>query len=327
VLLVATQDFLAGGFYGKLGDVVGQRWHNKRIIRTYVVPRNPDTQAQRANRGLFAKATKLAQIAFNINKGGDGWDTATVGEFSLRVGTAMRRLKAGMSDTDALPLYPDGYSPSHTLSDPSFSYDTGTKTFTIRSTDPFDVQGRTFGIVIHCFDAFAGKWEDIEYTHVQTGSPSFSFSWTGDGTHAYPSGSTFTASTEDDSSHGGSSVLFPSFSFTQTVKPSMASAISWGTFSLEMGFLSFSPTSSKVLLGHAAEMEGGIHIFSIPDDDWEDTDFSIFLLGDGSLTAGIELGEEHSARNGTYIFAGDTTLETDAAFITFSWPYKAFIWP
>ena len=59
---MAVQNFLSGGYYGKLGETVGQRWKNKRTIRTYVIPRNPRTEKQQANRGLFANAVTFAQI-------------------------------------------------------------------------------------------------------------------------------------------------------------------------------------------------------------------------------------------------------------------------
>jgi hypothetical protein len=257
---MAIQDFLSGGFYGKVGDVVGQRWHNKRYVRTYVKGTNPNTPAQQSNRGMFRKATKLAQLAFNINKGDPSWDTTTKGEFSIRVGTAMNRLKAGMSDTDALPLYPDGFSPSHTLSNPSFAYNSGTSTFNIYSNDTFNVQDRTFGIVIHCFNVFTYSWEDIEYTHNNSGTTQFSFSWTTDNIHAYPTGSTFTAATTDDNTHANFSILFPSFQFQQTVKPTMTANITWGTFSESDNWLTFNPSCNKPISGPPDEIEGMLEI-------------------------------------------------------------------
>ena len=57
---MAKQNFLAGGFYGKLGAMVGQRWKNKRTIRTYVIPHNPNTPEQRKNRNGFAGAVQFA---------------------------------------------------------------------------------------------------------------------------------------------------------------------------------------------------------------------------------------------------------------------------
>jgi hypothetical protein len=324
---VATQDFISGGFYGKLGDVVGQRWHNKRYVRSYVKGTNPNTPAQQTNRGMFARATKLAQIAFNINKGSGAWDTTAKGEFSLRVGTAMNRLKAGMSDTDALPLYPDGYNPSHTLSDPAFAYYSGTHTFRVYSNDTFNVQGRRFGIVIHCLNVFSNQWEDLEFTHTNSGSIQFDFSWTADFIHAYPLGSTFTATTEDDADHAGASVLFPSFAFQQTVKPTFADTLSWGTFTYDGNWLDFHPSLATTILGHTDELEGELHIYSLWDSDWVTSGLSILMEPDGSVSSGVELASENEARPGTYILAGNQTIDRGAAFINITWQYLAFTWP
>jgi hypothetical protein len=112
---MATQDFKDGGFYGKLGQLVGQRMGNKRIVRTYVVPANPQTPDQQANRAVFATATRLAQEAFNLNRGDPAWKGPATSEFSRRVGTALRRLHKGATEAEAFPLYPDGYVPSRVL--------------------------------------------------------------------------------------------------------------------------------------------------------------------------------------------------------------------
>jgi hypothetical protein len=324
---MAIQDFLSGGFYGKVGDVVGQRWHNKRYVKSYVKPTNPNTPAQQSNRGMFAKATKLAQIAFNINKGDTMWDTKEKGEFSLRVGTAMNRLKAGMSDTDALPLYPEGYIPSHTLINPLFFYISSTLTFRITCNDTFSVQGRTFGIVIHCLNVFTNQWEDIEYTHHNSGTVQFDFSWITDFTHAYPPGSTFTAATTDDALYSNSSVMLPSFAFQQTVKPTMSASITWGSFTMWYDILEFNPTCNKQILTREEETDVPIHIYSLYAGGWVDTTCNMNVSTEGGWWSGIELGEENEARPGTYITAGSFVIEGPAANINVSWPYWSFSYP
>jgi hypothetical protein len=108
---MAIQDFLDGGFYGKLGAMIGQRLGNKRTIRTYVKPSNPNTPAQQEARAKLAKATRLTQEAYNINKGDPAWEFGNTPEFSRRMSTCLRRLYAGATDEQALPLWPDGYNP------------------------------------------------------------------------------------------------------------------------------------------------------------------------------------------------------------------------
>lgn len=132
---MAKQNFLNGGYIGKLGNTVGQRWKNQKIIRTYVKPSNPNTPAQQTARQQFAVANKLAQEAMNINGHQGIWDTSSKPEYSQRVGQAMRRLRLGYSEQDSLPLYPEGQSPAVNVLIQDVAYDTGTDSykFTVNS--------------------------------------------------------------------------------------------------------------------------------------------------------------------------------------------------
>ena len=107
---MATQISLKGGFYGKLGDMVGQRWKDKAFVRKYVIPFNPQTAIQQDNRRRFGFATQLAQEAMNINGHTDAYDITKVPEFSQRVGQAMNMLKIGGRPDQAFPLYPSTYT-------------------------------------------------------------------------------------------------------------------------------------------------------------------------------------------------------------------------
>lgn len=135
---MAKQNFLNGGYIGKLGNTVGQRWKDKKIIRTYVVPANPNTPAQQTARQQFATANKLAQQAMTINGHTGVWDTSTKPEYSQRVGQAMRRLRLGYSEQDSLPLFPEGQAPAVGLAINAVSYNPAAQKYT------FTTQG--FGI-------------------------------------------------------------------------------------------------------------------------------------------------------------------------------------
>ena len=108
---MGTQEFLEGGFRGKLGETVGYYAFGKRRVRRYVIPNNPRTPAQQSNRAMFAIATRLAQEAMKINGGQGIWDTSTKPEFPQRVGQAMRALRDGATEEEAFPLYPAGWAP------------------------------------------------------------------------------------------------------------------------------------------------------------------------------------------------------------------------
>jgi hypothetical protein len=106
---VARQDFLNGGFIGKMGNLVGERWKNKRYVRTYVVPHDPRTPDQLIVRTIFQRAIALSQQAMAINGHQGIWPTTHITEWQGRMAQCLRHLHAGDSDADSLPLYPDGY--------------------------------------------------------------------------------------------------------------------------------------------------------------------------------------------------------------------------
>ena len=129
------QNFIDGGFIGKVGNVVGQRWKDKRMIRTYVKGTQPNTPAQLESRRLFRIANQLAQQAMNINGHTGIWDTSQKPEYAQRVGLAYKRLRAGIPPEQALPLYPEGYVPPQGLQILSVSLNEGQNTITITLTD------------------------------------------------------------------------------------------------------------------------------------------------------------------------------------------------
>lgn len=112
---MAKQNFLAGGYYGKLGQTVGQRWKNIRTIRTYVIPRNPQTPTQQANRGKFAQAVPFAQLGQQTNFGSILFKSEAKPEWSLRMQSAIANINAGLSDVGIVPTYPKDFIAPYTI--------------------------------------------------------------------------------------------------------------------------------------------------------------------------------------------------------------------
>ena len=103
---MATQIIPDGGFIGRLGEVVGQRWHNKRFVRTYVVPHDPKTEAQLTNRELFKRATNYTKLSMEQSGRWGLFDTTRMGEYAARLGQARRALGAGDTGRLLLPITP-----------------------------------------------------------------------------------------------------------------------------------------------------------------------------------------------------------------------------
>ena len=114
---MAIQNFLSGGYYGKLGATVGQRWKNKRTIRTYVVPNNPRTPSQQANRGKFADAVTYSQIGMQMNYYCALFDDPNMTRWNYRMKVARELKAADFNGLDLIPLYPMSFTPSILLSD------------------------------------------------------------------------------------------------------------------------------------------------------------------------------------------------------------------
>lgn len=109
---MAVQNFLSGGYYGKLGATVGQRWKNKRTIRTYVKPSNPRTEIQQANRNKFANAVTFAQMGMQMNYYATVFEDPNFTQWNYRMKVARELKDKGLSGLDLIPLYPTSIVPS-----------------------------------------------------------------------------------------------------------------------------------------------------------------------------------------------------------------------
>lgn len=113
---MAKQNFIGGGYYGKLGDTVGQRWKNKRTIRSYVVPRNPRTDVQQANRARFKNLVPYAQLGMSANKGATVFIKENMTEWQARMSACSYFNSLGYNELDLVPLYPADYVAPYVIS-------------------------------------------------------------------------------------------------------------------------------------------------------------------------------------------------------------------
>ena len=114
---MGKQNNVTATFYGKVGQVVGQRYRDKNVIRTYVVPRNPRTPAQQGNREIFRKAAKLASFAMSVNYKAPCWYSPSLQEYAQRASTANIRIRNSAPVVQTLPIIPAGYNPQWNFTD------------------------------------------------------------------------------------------------------------------------------------------------------------------------------------------------------------------
>ena len=113
---MAKFNTLAGGYYGKLGATVGQRWKNLRTVRSYVIPANPQTEVQQANRRRFSDCVWYAQIAQQVNPKTTAFDTTSATLWNCRMSTARALQDLELTEMDRIPLYPTTLSLPNTIS-------------------------------------------------------------------------------------------------------------------------------------------------------------------------------------------------------------------
>ena len=144
---MAKQNFLAGGFYGKLGAMVGQRWKNKRTIRTYVIPHNPNTPEQRKNRSGFAGAVQFAQMGMQMNYYCALFDNPNFTRWNYRMSVARNLKFAGMQDLNLIPLYPIDFTPPLVISQVKLKSVSGSKHVTLSLPELTWAEDRVFSLM------------------------------------------------------------------------------------------------------------------------------------------------------------------------------------
>lgn len=149
---MAKQNFLAGGFYGKLGAMVGQRWKNKRTIRTYVIPHNPNTPEQRKNRSGFAGAVQFAQMGMQMNYYCALFDNPNFTRWNYRMSVARNLKFAGMQDLNLIPLYPIDFTPPLVITKVKLKSITGSKHVTLSLPELTWAEDRVFSLMFALYE-------------------------------------------------------------------------------------------------------------------------------------------------------------------------------
>lgn len=149
---MAKQNFLAGGFYGKLGAMVGQRWKNKRTIRTYVIPHNPNTPKQRKNRSGFAGAVQFAQMGMQMNYYCALFDNPNFTRWNYRMSVARNLKFAGMQDLNLIPLYPVDFTPPLVITKVKLKSVVGSKHITLSLPELVWEEDRVFSLMFALYE-------------------------------------------------------------------------------------------------------------------------------------------------------------------------------
>lgn len=146
---MAKQNFVAGGFYGKLGDLVGQRWKNIRTLRVYVIPHNPRTPLQQKNRNFFAQAVPYAQIANSAFFKCPAYDTSKNTQWAYRMSQAKLAIEADYQDLNIVPLYPNDFTPTYVVATATLKEFVTSHSFSVDITGALPDEGREYSMLLY----------------------------------------------------------------------------------------------------------------------------------------------------------------------------------
>ncbi len=149
---MAKQNFLSGGYYGKLGVTVGQRWKNIRTIRSYVIPANPRTAKQQANRGQFGGAVSKSQLAMQMNYNATCFEHSDFSKWNYRMKTARELQDNAMLDLDLLPLYPTTFVPPFLITKMEIENTATPKSIVFAVEGQMPTTDRVLSVLFHLYD-------------------------------------------------------------------------------------------------------------------------------------------------------------------------------
>lgn len=145
---MATQNFLSGGYYGKLGATVGQRWKNKRTIRTYVIPHDPKTPDQIAQRVKFGSGVFYAQLAQQANYSCTFFNSESMTNWNRRMSVAVENKSLFTTLLSLIPLIPNNSVAPYTITSGTYKVDNDTHTMEIKLDGHLPSAARKYTVLL-----------------------------------------------------------------------------------------------------------------------------------------------------------------------------------
>ena len=145
---MATQNFLSGGYYGKLGATVGQRWKNKRTIRTYVIPHDPKTPDQIAQRTKFGSGVFYAQLAQQANYSCTFFNSESMTNWNRRMSVAVENKSLFTTLLSLIPLIPNNSVAPYIITSGTYKVDNDTHTMEIKLDGHLPSTARKYTVLL-----------------------------------------------------------------------------------------------------------------------------------------------------------------------------------
>ena len=317
-------NFLAGGYYGKLGQTVGQRWKNKRVLRTYVIPNDPKTERQLANRAVFGEATKAVQLALQLNAGLTRWQSPDNTEFNIRMSSARRYYTAGMNIVEYVPAIPYGTIADFAF-DQSFTQDGNTFTFTCSAAE--NLLGRSMAVLAQVKNNSSQQVENTVINSSVTGTAgNWKLSFTIPVGFSVATDGYALAVSNDDDSHNGTIIYLPP-TLIASSKPVIEVTMSPVTASNPYGsYWYLIPTFDvQDVPAFPSDLVFSMRIRSLVNLKWTETTYAGSIVTEGGVNRLAYNIPSYSTAHqlfptGSTIKAEDFEIETGTALYKFTMP-------
>jgi hypothetical protein len=212
---MGKQNFIQGGFKGKVGAVVGAGWKDMLVIKAYTKPANPKTERQVTVRNAFKLKVKASQLANQCNYGTSLFTSTSNTSWGLRMAAASSFYAEDKNLLQFVPLIPYGYTPDYpTSADPQITG--GAVVLSWDTTD--DLSGRSVNVLIWALNDTSAEYEPVIIAATVSGS---SGAWTA--TASVPAGfsvgedSYLTAVSSDDASFSDKTLYQPPVSIGTSI--------------------------------------------------------------------------------------------------------------
>lgn len=209
---MGKQQFSDGGFTGRCGNFVGQRWKKTLVLRTLGKCTNPRTPEQQKNRRRFSLCVTACKLAMQANYNCPHWQSDTTTEWARRMSASASLFGWDKNPLEYTPLLPGSVTPAYTnSSSPVLTANAVTCFFDTQD----DIAGRVLSGIFCSMDAGTG----LPVSYIARGLVSGS---AGDwqavfrlpNYDALPAGLAFCAISADDAAHDNKSILQPAFSLS-----------------------------------------------------------------------------------------------------------------
>ena len=155
---MGKQNFIQGGFTGKVGQLIGARWKDMYIIKANTKPANPRTEKQQANRATFRDRVQSTKLAFQANYDTTLFNSTHATTWAIRMKAASQMYATDKNILEYCPLIPYGYVPDYpTSEDPEIS---GNQITLAWNTED-DIGGRVLSVLAWVTNTATQEYETL----------------------------------------------------------------------------------------------------------------------------------------------------------------------